>query len=221
MRLALAGVSHHRAPLELRERVAVDLETAGVLARELSPKDDAASCTARDAFDDGWEAYRLGLRFVVDQPPDGTTAWKWRCSWPTPFAPVVAALEAREGLPRGLMHAILRQESAFRIDVVSPAGAVGIAQLMPATAAQTAAAIGMTIDQSDIAALQAPWVGGVLDRRGAGDLAARPAPRSRSATGHTDVGLAKIKTRLILICISKTLRPASMHPVREIPPTRK
>ena len=36
MRLALAGVSHHRAPLELRERVAVDLETAGGLARELA-----------------------------------------------------------------------------------------------------------------------------------------------------------------------------------------
>jgi glutamyl-tRNA reductase len=36
MRLALAGVSHHRAPLELRERVAVDLTTAGALAHELS-----------------------------------------------------------------------------------------------------------------------------------------------------------------------------------------
>lgn len=36
MRLALAGVSHHRAPLELRERVAVDLDTASGLARELA-----------------------------------------------------------------------------------------------------------------------------------------------------------------------------------------
>jgi len=36
MRLALAGVSHHRAPLEVRERVAVDLEVAGALARELA-----------------------------------------------------------------------------------------------------------------------------------------------------------------------------------------
>ena len=36
MRLALAGVSHHRAPLELRERVAIDLTTAGALAHELS-----------------------------------------------------------------------------------------------------------------------------------------------------------------------------------------
>ena len=42
MRLALAGVSHHRAPLELRERVAVDLVTAGALARELSSGHDAA-----------------------------------------------------------------------------------------------------------------------------------------------------------------------------------
>ncbi|HEY1318513.1 MAG TPA: glutamyl-tRNA reductase [Gaiella sp.] len=36
MRLALAGVSHHRAPLDVRERVAVDLAVAGDLARELT-----------------------------------------------------------------------------------------------------------------------------------------------------------------------------------------
>jgi glutamyl-tRNA reductase len=36
VRLALAGVSHHRAPLEVRERVAVDLATAGELARALA-----------------------------------------------------------------------------------------------------------------------------------------------------------------------------------------
>ena len=36
MRLALAGVSHHRAPLEVRERVAVDLDAAAELARELA-----------------------------------------------------------------------------------------------------------------------------------------------------------------------------------------
>jgi glutamyl-tRNA reductase len=36
MRLALVGISHHRAPVELRERVAVDLDGAGALARELA-----------------------------------------------------------------------------------------------------------------------------------------------------------------------------------------
>jgi len=36
MRLALAGVSHHRAPLSVRERVAVDLEAAARLSRSLA-----------------------------------------------------------------------------------------------------------------------------------------------------------------------------------------
>jgi glutamyl-tRNA reductase len=36
MRLALAGVSHHRAPLAVRERVAVDLEAAARLSRSLA-----------------------------------------------------------------------------------------------------------------------------------------------------------------------------------------
>lgn len=36
MKLALVGVSHRQAPVELRERVAVDGEGAGVLARELA-----------------------------------------------------------------------------------------------------------------------------------------------------------------------------------------
>jgi glutamyl-tRNA reductase len=39
VRLALAGVSHHGAPLELRERVAIDLVSAGALARELAAGD--------------------------------------------------------------------------------------------------------------------------------------------------------------------------------------
>ena len=36
MRLWLSGVSHHRAPVEVRERVALTLEQAGELARELA-----------------------------------------------------------------------------------------------------------------------------------------------------------------------------------------
>lgn len=128
------------------------------LARIALPKDDPARCAIHESFEDGYEAYKLGLKVASDQPPDEANAWKWRCAWPSPYAAVVSALEAREGLPRGLLHAILRQESAFRVEVVSPAGAVGIAQLMPATALTTATAIGQTLDPTDIAALQAPFV---------------------------------------------------------------
>jgi len=122
------------------------------------PSDEAARCAIDEQLDDGWDAYKLGLHLPSDAPADAANAWKWRCAWPSPYAPLVAALEAREALPRGLMHSILRQESAFRVDVVSPAGAVGIAQLMPATAQQTAAPLGIAIDESDVAALQAPYL---------------------------------------------------------------
>lgn len=118
-------------------------------------------CGALDALDDGASAYRLGI---------GDGAAFSRCAHPTPWDDVVAALEAREGLPRGLVHAILRQESAFAIDVVSPAGAVGIAQMMPTTAATTAARLGRTLDPDDIAGLKAPFLQLELSARHLGDL---------------------------------------------------
>lgn len=42
------------------------------------------------------------------------------------------------GLDPLVLHAIMRQESAFQADVLSSAGAVGLMQLMPRTAAETA-----------------------------------------------------------------------------------
>ncbi len=46
MRLALVGVSHRQAPVELRERVAVDSEGAAALARELAGGGGRTSCEA-------------------------------------------------------------------------------------------------------------------------------------------------------------------------------
>jgi hypothetical protein len=39
------------------------------------------------------------------------------------------------GLPRALVHSVVRAESAWRVDAVSPKGAIGLMQLMPGTAA--------------------------------------------------------------------------------------
>jgi soluble lytic murein transglycosylase-like protein len=43
------------------------------------------------------------------------------------------------GLPAELVHSVARAESAYRPDAISPKGAIGVMQLMPATAARLGA----------------------------------------------------------------------------------
>lgn len=49
------------------------------------------------------------------------------------YTPAMAAAE-RHGIPPELFLKLIRQESGFRPDAVSPAGAIGVTQLMPGTA---------------------------------------------------------------------------------------
>ena len=53
----------------------------------------------------------------------------------TPFAAEIDAAAARNGVDPALLRGLIRQESGFDPDVRSPAGAIGLCQLMPATAA--------------------------------------------------------------------------------------
>jgi soluble lytic murein transglycosylase len=66
--------------------------------------------------------------------PGPRTQWAWECAFPSPYADNVRAAEAAEGLPHGLLWAVMRQESGFDPDAVSPAHAVGLMQLLPETA---------------------------------------------------------------------------------------
>jgi hypothetical protein len=47
---------------------------------------------------------------------------------------MIAEAERRHGLPSGLLHGLARTESGFNPNAVSPKGAIGIMQFMPATA---------------------------------------------------------------------------------------
>jgi hypothetical protein len=64
-------------------------------------------------------------------PPTGATLPAWV---PAPYRQIVTSAALGAGLPPILLAALLRSESGFDPRAVSPAGAQGIAQFMPATA---------------------------------------------------------------------------------------
>jgi soluble lytic murein transglycosylase-like protein len=52
------------------------------------------------------------------------------------FSPIVARAARMHGVDEALVHAVIFAESSYDPDAISPAGATGLMQLMPATAAQ-------------------------------------------------------------------------------------
>jgi soluble lytic murein transglycosylase len=65
-----------------------------------------------------------------------------RVTYPFPYRELVRREAAEWGIDPFMMAAIIRQESAFKADVVSHAGAIGLMQVMPPTGAQLARAHG-------------------------------------------------------------------------------
>jgi soluble lytic murein transglycosylase-like protein len=120
---------------------------AGGPARQFSSEmaSDAAPAEARGAA-------------AVTQVADSAGPAQWRR--------VVAAIAAKYDISPSLLEAVVWQESRWRTNAVSPAGAHGLAQLMPATAQ----AMGVNADDP-IANLEggARYLRAQLDRFG-GDL---------------------------------------------------
>lgn len=65
-----------------------------------------------------------------------------RVTYPFPYRELVRREAAEWGVDPLLLAAIIRQESAFKADIVSRAGAIGLMQVMPPTGAQLARAHG-------------------------------------------------------------------------------
>jgi soluble lytic murein transglycosylase-like protein len=80
--------------------------------------------------------------FEVDEPPALAPALVPEALPPPPVvapparSPVELADDAADkyGLPRLLVRSVMAAESGFQLDAVSPKGAIGLMQLMPATA---------------------------------------------------------------------------------------
>lgn len=98
--------------------------------------------------------YRVGAAAVsyatLKRAPSEAERWAWECLYPRPYEGQVRALEAEYELPKNLIYAVMRQESAFDAQVISPASAVGLMQIMPATAQRIAAELSIEVDPADL-----------------------------------------------------------------------
>ena len=64
--------------------------------------------------------------------------------YPKAFGNFIEPLAAGAGIPDHILYGLVREESYFDADIVSSAGAVGLSQLMPATAASVAVRMRLT-----------------------------------------------------------------------------
>ena len=117
-------------------------EERAEVQRRYADRNGQALCEMYGALDRGYRSYSLadGLLRSDDlgSPPSASNLWAWRCAYPEPYRDIVESVEQRYRLPESLVHAVMRQESGFRPNVVSPVGAVGLMQLMPYTAQRAA-----------------------------------------------------------------------------------
>jgi soluble lytic murein transglycosylase len=131
-------------PADLLDRLGLD-EDAEVALRErestitsgAGPRAAEALCVAYGQLGRARRLYQIAQSLpsaFFALAPSARTRWAWDCAFPTPYADVVREVEATEKLPQGLLWAVMRQESAFDPEAVSPAKAVGLMQLLPETA---------------------------------------------------------------------------------------
>ncbi len=118
---------------------------------DLQNRDKEALCAMYAQLGRAARLYRIGVEAVpaalLTRAPSPATEWGWRCLYPRPYLDRVRDIETRESLPKGLVYAVMRQESAYDPEATSPARAVGLLQLMPETARRLAAETGTPFDE--------------------------------------------------------------------------
>jgi len=152
-------------PLELKlpadaallHRLGLDSDAAAALigqerrlSRSNAPRSGEALCELYGLLEVADRRYAVGqdaaTRAGLERAPGPRSRWMWDCVYPRPYADLVTRAERERLLPRGLLWAVMRQESGFRPAVRSPVGAVGLLQLMPATAERVADELGEKVE---------------------------------------------------------------------------
>ncbi len=127
---------------------------AASFKRQHAPNGGQALCQAYAQLSTAKRRYRHALNTVKEgallKAITADTRWAWDCIYPRPYAEWVAKQEAARDIPAGLVHGLMRQESAFQPVVVSHAGAIGLMQLIPPTAKSVAKELEMELNLEDL-----------------------------------------------------------------------
>jgi soluble lytic murein transglycosylase len=143
-----SGFDRARMLISLGLREEARMELASIKKRKGSAfrgsLDVAALYLAMDDY-----KYAMGL-FAAESPQrrDAKTPYAWAILYPAGFRESVSRHASVAGISEHLTFALIRAESNFSPTVISPVGAVGLMQLMPATAKDTAKGLGETITVS-------------------------------------------------------------------------
>ncbi|TYQ12820.1 UNVERIFIED_CONTAM: soluble lytic murein transglycosylase [Acetivibrio alkalicellulosi] len=87
-----------------------------------------------------------GLRSLMDEP----SRRGYELSHPRPYEDLVLEAAEKYNIDANLIWAVMREESFYRHDVTSWAGAIGLMQIMPATGQDIASRLNKTIKDSDL-----------------------------------------------------------------------
>jgi soluble lytic murein transglycosylase len=148
-------------------------EREGVVLGEAPPgRGLEALCAAYGVVGRARRRFHLVSQIPLDAlhaAPGPENRWAWECAYPTPFSDHVRAPVRAfgHGLDEALVYGIMRQESNFDPDAISPAHAVGLMQLLPETARLVA---GEAHQKYDDAWLTQPPLNVLLAVRYLGDL---------------------------------------------------
>jgi soluble lytic murein transglycosylase len=87
---------------------------------------------------------QTGFGSALEQGIDPTWRDAWELAWPLAFHESVTRANQEFEFDPALVYAVMREESAYRPEVSSPAGALGLMQLIPPTADRVAGELGLT-----------------------------------------------------------------------------
>lgn len=95
---------------------------------------------------DIYQSVVWGLRSINDKP----NRLGYKLAYPLPFEEYVKKSAEKYNVDPYLIWAVMREESYYRADIVSWAGAIGLMQIMPATGQDIASRLNMTIEDNDL-----------------------------------------------------------------------